>query len=122
MRIVDDDGRQYRSKVEAACNGSAESSYYIEEPLHERIDITDEVARLRQGQRPRGESLSEIPKGNDIVLPPCPSCGGVLRLEFRFKTKIVALAGTQMKLGATQWPYLVCDDESCDFIEEGKMT
>lgn len=67
------------------------------------------------------ESLSEIPKGNDVVLPPCPVDGGELKLEFRFKTKVVCLAGSTIKLGATQWPYLVCQNESCEFIEEGKM-
>jgi hypothetical protein len=54
----------------------------------------------------------------EVELPPCPSCGGVLRLEFRFKVKVVSLAGAQMKLGATEWPYLVCD---CGFTEEGKI-
>lgn len=48
MKIVDDQGHQYRSKVEAALNGDSESGYYIEEPLHERIDITDEIARFRK--------------------------------------------------------------------------
>lgn len=54
----------------------------------------------------------------EVVLPPCPQCGGVLRLEFKFKVKVVSLAGTQMKLGATPWPFLVCD---CGFTEEGKV-
>jgi hypothetical protein len=41
----------------------------------------------------------------------------VLRLETRFHARLVSLAGTQMKLGATKVPVLVCD---CGFIEEGK--
>lgn len=53
-----------------------------------------------------------------LQLPPCPQCGGVLRLEMKFKVKVVALAGAQMKLGAQEWPYLVCD---CGFTEEGKI-
>lgn len=54
----------------------------------------------------------------EVVLPPCPTCGGKLRLEFRFKVKVVSLAGASMKLGATEWPYLVCD---CGFTEEGRV-
>ena len=55
----------------------------------------------------------------EVELPPCPQCGGELRLEFRFQVKIVGIAGTQIKLGAKKWPYLVCD---CGFVEEGKVT
>jgi hypothetical protein len=55
----------------------------------------------------------------DIELPPCPSCGGVLRLEMKLRAKMVSLSGHQMKLGASEWPWLVCD--SCDFEEEGKL-
>jgi hypothetical protein len=54
----------------------------------------------------------------DVELPPCPTCGGELRLEMRYEVKIVSLSGTQMKLGAQKWPYLVCD---CGFTEAGKI-
>jgi ribosomal protein S27E len=55
-----------------------------------------------------------------IVLPPCPECGGVLRLEMKLEAKLVSLAGAQMKLGAREWPYLVCD--RCPFEEAGKIS
>jgi hypothetical protein len=58
--------------------------------------------------------MSELPE-----LPPCPDCGGALRLEFKYKAKLVSLAGAQMKVGATaNWPFLVC---ACGFEEAGKI-
>jgi hypothetical protein len=70
----------------------------------------------------------------DIVLPPCPQCGGRLQIEFKLKAKLVSVAGVSMKLGATEWPYLVCvgmpgvvlerlDEPTlpCGFIEEGRI-
>lgn len=62
-----------------------------------------------------------------MVLPPCPECGGQLRLEMKLKAKLVSLAGAQMKLGAQEWPYLVCigyhrgTSGGCGFEEEGKI-
>lgn len=62
----------------------------------------------------------------DIELPPCPKCGHTLRLEMKLKAKLVSLSGVTMKLGARDWPYLVCIGLppgilSCGFQEEGKI-
>jgi hypothetical protein len=59
------------------------------------------------------------PSVSKLDLPPCPACGGVLRLEMKLEAKLVSLAGAQMKLGAREWPYLVCD--RCPFEEAGKV-
>ena len=51
-------------------------------------------------------------------LPPCPMCGGVLRLEMRLIVVPGVFAGVTPKLAARDWPHLVCD---CGFIEAGKV-
>ena len=54
-----------------------------------------------------------------LKLPPCPDCGGELRLVWRVIVNVVSLSGMQMKLGAKEWPHLTC--EACGFLEAGKL-
>jgi NMD protein affecting ribosome stability and mRNA decay len=61
----------------------------------------------------------ETPK--DIELPPCPMCGGELRLVERWTAKEVAsfsVAGTTTKFPVYKTWWLVCD--GCDFEEQGR--
>jgi hypothetical protein len=51
------------------------------------------------------------------TLPPCPNCGGTLRLELRLQATNGLIGGSQPKVAVRQWPYLVCD---CGFAEAGK--
>lgn len=69
-----------------------------------------------------GESI-----GTTITEGPCPGtcskCGtdGSLRIEYRLRVKPIgtwALAGAQMKVTATRWPYMVCD--ACGARSAGK--
>lgn len=45
---------------------------------------------------------------------PCPACGKLaLRLEYRLRVKpfgTYSLAGTQPKVAASEWPYVVCEN------------
>lgn len=52
-------------------------------------------------------------------LPPCPTCSGPLRLEWRFVvTGPAIVAGVMPNLSATRTAHLVCD--ACGFVEAGK--
>lgn len=65
-------------------------------------------------------TVVELPEG--VELPPCPSCGGELRLEARWRAKDVdafSVAGSTVKFPVVQTYWLVCD---CGFEEEGKPT
>lgn len=54
-------------------------------------------------------------------LPPCPSCGGCLHVEWRLvATGPAMVAGVMTKLSAVEAPHLVCD--GCGFVECGKLT
>lgn len=65
---------------------------------------------------------------DDLELPPCPQCGEntltlVMREHFIATTKPFSLAGAQLKIPVTltRWPWLVCSDLSCGFVERGKI-
>ena len=52
------------------------------------------------------------------AIPPCPNCGGSLRIEWRLVvTGPAMVAGVQVKMAATETPHLVC---ACGFSEAGK--
>lgn len=47
-----------------------------------------------------------------LILPPCPACGGELRLEERFEAKEIgtfSIAGAQPKVVAKAVFWIVCD-------------
>lgn len=52
----------------------------------------------------------------------CPACGHEgMRIEWRLKARPLgsfSLAGSQMKVSATETPYLICD--GCDIEAEGE--
>lgn len=54
---------------------------------------------------------------------PCPHCGQqTLRIEHRLEAKPLgthSLSGSQMKVSAMSWPYLVCDN--CKVEARGRM-
>lgn len=50
---------------------------------------------------------------------PCPVCRQLtLRFTMRLEAKPLgtwSLAGQQLKSSAVEWPYVVCDNDDCDF-------
>jgi hypothetical protein len=68
-------------------------------------------------EHPAGQGAAADPLVGQ--LPPCPKCGGVLRLEWRLvATGPAMVAGVMQKLAATETPHLICD--WCGFVESGK--
>lgn len=60
-----------------------------------------------------------------VAATPCPACG---QSRLRFTTKLesrpigtFSLAGAQLKTSAIEWPYVVCDNETCDFEQRAKQ-
>lgn len=61
----------------------------------------------------------ETPDEVDVDLPPCPKCGGKLRIEWRWRsTGYAMVAGMTTKYAATDTPHLVC--VACGFVQAGK--
>lgn len=66
--------------------------------------------------------MSDLPVVSEDQLPPCPKCGGELRLETRYEAKPVgtfSLAGAGLKFPVVETFWLVC--VSHDFEEKGKL-
>lgn len=54
-----------------------------------------------------------------VAAIPCPRCG---HTRLRFTTKLESkplgtwsISGNQLKTSAVEWPYVVCDNDACDF-------
>lgn len=59
-----------------------------------------------------------------VAVTPCPTCGCS---QLRFTTKLVlrplgswSLSGNQLKTSAVKWPYVICDNDDCDFEQAAK--
>lgn len=62
---------------------------------------------------------------DEVQLHPCPTCHQfTLRFTMKFEALPLgtwSLAGQQPKTSAREWPYVVCDNDTCDFQQRAKQ-
>lgn len=62
---------------------------------------------------------------DDVAKIPCPSCGeSQLRLTTKLESRPIgtwSLSGNQLKSSAVEWPYVVCDNDECDFEKRASV-
>lgn len=63
---------------------------------------------------------------DQVAAIPCPRCGeSRLRVTTKLESRPIgtwSLSGNQLKTSAVEWPYVVCDNETCDFEKRAKET